>query len=107
MLPLVLLLDIKTEIRNRKLNAHQKAFIKRVIWSYVTESLGIPQFELEMVKVHEAHEALVRSSERREQLERLARHKLHAEVKRLTDINGELREQVRLCYWIVESFKYC
>lgn len=53
-----------------------------------------------MVKVHEAHEALVRSSERREQLERLARHKLHAEVKRLTDVNAELREQVKLWYWI-------
>lgn len=33
-------------------------------------------------------------SERREQLERLARHKLQAEVKRLTDLNADLKDQV-------------
>lgn len=49
---------------------------------------------MEIVKVHDAHEALVKSSERREQLERLARHKLHAEVKRLTELNADLKDQV-------------
>ena len=52
------------------------------------------QFEMEIVKVHDAHQMLVKSSERREQLERLARHKLHAEVKRLTELNADLKDQV-------------
>ena len=49
---------------------------------------------MEIIKVHEAHEALVKLSERREQLERLARHKLNAEVKRVTDLNADLKDQV-------------
>lgn len=52
------------------------------------------KFEIEIIKVHEAHEGLVKLSERREQLERLARHKLQAEVKRLTDLNADLKDQV-------------
>ena len=51
---------------------------------------------MEIIKVHDAHQALVRSSERREQLERLARHKLHAEVKRLTELNADLKDQVEV-----------
>lgn len=44
--------------------------------------------------MHEAHQALVKSSERREHLERLARHKLHAEVKRLSELNADLKDQI-------------
>lgn len=44
--------------------------------------------------MHEAHQALIKSSERREHLERLARHKLHAEVKRLTELNADLKDQI-------------
>ena len=46
-----------------------------------------------MSKVEEQHESLVKSCERREQLERLARHKLQTQVRRLTDTNNELKEQ--------------
>ena len=47
-----------------------------------------------MGKVHRAHEDLVESCERRERLERTARAKLQAEIRRLQDTNRSLCEQV-------------
>lgn len=52
------------------------------------------QLEQEVTKVHRAHEDLVESCERRERLERTARAKLQAEIRRLQDTNRALREQV-------------
>ena len=54
------------------------------------------QFELEIIKVHEAHEALVKLSDHREALERIARAKLHLEIKQLKDTNLELKDQLEM-----------
>ncbi|KAB7501749.1 Angiomotin, partial [Armadillidium nasatum] len=56
----------------------------------------LQRFELEMAKVEEQYESLVKLCERREQLERLARHKLNAEVKRLNEQNNELKEHLEI-----------
>lgn len=52
--------------------------------------------EQEISKVHRAQEELVQSSERRGRLEREARSKLSNELKRVTDQNRSLREQVEV-----------
>ncbi|XP_065204499.1 uncharacterized protein LOC135834506 isoform X2 [Planococcus citri] len=52
------------------------------------------KLEQEVGKVHRAHEDLVESCERRERLERTARAKLQAEIRRLQDANRSLRDQV-------------
>lgn len=46
-----------------------------------------------MSKVYRSHQELVESSERRERLERTARLKLQAEVRRLQEANRALRDQ--------------
>ncbi|XP_042204239.1 uncharacterized protein LOC121853912 isoform X1 [Homarus americanus] len=74
--------------------AQENNALKMEVDLYHRKVAKLQRFEMEIIKVHDAHEALVRSSERREQLERLARHKLHAEVKRLTELNADLKDQV-------------
>lgn len=46
--------------------------------------------------MHRGHEELVASCERREKLERAARTRLQAEVRRLQDANRALREQAEV-----------
>lgn len=52
------------------------------------------KLEYEVIKVYRAHEDLVKTCERREKLERLARLKLQTEIARLQETNRSLREQL-------------
>ncbi|GBP54301.1 Angiomotin [Eumeta japonica] len=54
------------------------------------------KLEEEVEKVRSAHEELVGSCERRERLERAARVRLQADVRRLHDLNRALKQQVEL-----------
>ena len=56
----------------------------------------LQKFEKELSAVQSAHQALVRSSERKESLERSARLRLEAEWRRSQEMNGALRNQVEL-----------
>lgn len=56
-----------------------------------------------MSKVYRSHQELVESSERRERLERTARLKLQAEVRRLQEANRALRDQSLSSSNIVDS----
>ena len=60
----------------------------------LTESLtNWLQFEEELNAVNAAHQALVRSSERKETLERSARLRLESELRRVQQVNAALRHQ--------------
>ncbi|KAK3590009.1 hypothetical protein CHS0354_035039 [Potamilus streckersoni] len=65
-----------------KLNAYDKKVSK------------LQKFEMEIQKVHEAYESLVRSSQKREMLEALMKKKLEEELKKLQQQNTELKEQI-------------
>ncbi|XP_011305590.1 angiomotin-like protein 1 isoform X2 [Fopius arisanus] len=54
------------------------------------------KLEQEISKVHRAHEELAASCERREKLERAARLRLQNDVRRLTELNRALRDQIDL-----------
>lgn len=56
----------------------------------------LQKFEQELSAVQAAHQALVRSSERKETLERSARLRLETEWRRSQEMNGALRNQVEL-----------
>lgn len=56
----------------------------------------LQKFEKELSAVQAAHQALVRSSERKESLERSARLRLEAEWRRAQEMNAALRNQVEL-----------
>ncbi|XP_035214194.1 angiomotin-like isoform X2 [Stegodyphus dumicola] len=61
---------------------------------YYKKVSKLQKFELEIQKVHKAHEDLVLSSEKREKLERTIRTRLEMEVIRLKEHNKELREHL-------------
>ena len=50
----------------------------------------LQKFELEIQKVHEAYESLVKSSQKREKLEAALKAKLEEEVKKLKTSNQQL-----------------
>ncbi|KAI9561807.1 hypothetical protein GHT06_012768 [Daphnia sinensis] len=56
----------------------------------------LQKFEKELSAVQSAHQALVRSSERKESLEQSARIRLEAEWRRAQELNTALRNQVEL-----------
>nr|CAH7761331.1 unnamed protein product [Callosobruchus chinensis] len=57
---------------------------------------GIRSLEQEILKVHKSHEELVASCDRRERLERAARARLQADVRRHQELCRALREQLDL-----------
>lgn len=50
-----------------------------------------PQLELEIQRISEAYETLMKGSAKRETLEKTMRNKLEAEIKRMHDFNRDLR----------------
>lgn len=52
------------------------------------------QLELEIQRISEAYETLMKGSGKREALEKTMRNKLEAEVKRMHDFNRDLRGKV-------------
>lgn len=56
----------------------------------------LQKFEKELSAVQSAHQALVRSSERKESLEQSARIRLEAEWRRAQEMSAALRNQVEL-----------
>ncbi|KAI0235556.1 hypothetical protein LSAT2_013925 [Lamellibrachia satsuma] len=49
---------------------------------------------MEIEKVHNGYESLVKQSQHREHLEKLMRHKLEAEIKKLRGMNAELQDHL-------------
>lgn len=72
-------------MENKSLKIELESCHQKVAKSY--------RLEQEVSKVYRSHQELVESSERRERLERTARLKLQAEVRRLQDANRSLRDQ--------------
>ncbi|OXU20473.1 hypothetical protein TSAR_010241, partial [Trichomalopsis sarcophagae] len=54
------------------------------------------QLELEITKIHRAHEELAATCDRREKLERAARLRLQSDCRRLGELNRALRDQIEL-----------
>lgn len=69
---------------NKKLRDELSAYSKKVS--------KLQKFELEIQKVHDAYESLVKSSKKRERLESLMKKKLEEEVKKLSSENKQLKE---------------
>lgn len=54
------------------------------------------QLEVEVVRLSEAHESLVKSTSKQDALEKSMRNKLEAEIRRLHDFNRDLRGDIVL-----------
>ncbi len=57
------------------------------------------QLELEIQRISEAYETLMKGSAKRETLEKTMRNKLEAEIKRMHDINRDLKGTCLFIRW--------
>lgn len=76
------MIDMLTE-ENRKLRDELTVFNRKVS--------RLQKFEFEIQKVHEAYEALVKSSQKREKLEAIMKKKLKEELTKLQGTNKQLQ----------------
>lgn len=58
------------------------------------------QFEIEIQRISEAYEGLVKTTTKRESLDKAMRNKLEGEIRRLHDFNRDLRGTLYLLVWI-------
>ncbi|XP_041358557.1 angiomotin-like isoform X2 [Gigantopelta aegis] len=71
---------------NRALREELNVYYKKVS--------KLQKFELEIQKVHDAYESLVKSSQKRERLELTMKKRMEEEINKLKTKNNQLREQV-------------
>lgn len=57
------------------------------------------QFEIEIQRISEAYEGLVKTTTKRESLDKAMRNKLEGEIRRLHDFNRDLRGTLCLLVW--------
>ncbi|XP_022248541.1 uncharacterized protein LOC106465007 [Limulus polyphemus] len=74
--------------------SHENDALKSELGMYYKKVSKLQKFELEIQKVHQSHEELVRSSEKREKLERAIRTHLEMEIRRQQENNRELKGQL-------------
>lgn len=67
----------------------------------LTGALSSFQFEIEIQRISEAYEGLVKTTTKRESLDKAMRNKLEGEIRRLHDFNRDLRGMLHLlvCCW--------
>ena len=88
------MIDMLTE-ENRKLRDELTVFNRKVS--------RLQKFEIEIQRVHEAYEGLVRSSKKREQLELIMKKRLEDEIRKLQTKNKQLQGEPCLIYDFTRS----
>ncbi|XP_069378600.1 angiomotin-like 2a isoform X2 [Paralichthys olivaceus] len=68
--------------------------LRKELEVYVEKAARLQKLELEIQRISEAYETLMKGSAKRETLEKTMRNKLEAEIKRMHDFNRDLREQL-------------
>ncbi|MEQ2214687.1 hypothetical protein XENOCAPTIV_016658, partial [Xenoophorus captivus] len=65
--------------------------LRKELQVYIQKAARLQKLELEIQRISEAYETLMRGSCKREALEKTLRNKLEAEIKRMHDFNRDLR----------------
>lgn len=68
--------------------------LRKELEVYTEKATRLQKLELEIQRISEAYETLMKGSAKREALEKTMRNKLEAEIKRMHDFNRDLREQL-------------
>lgn len=68
--------------------------LRKEVEGYAEKAARLQKLELEIQRISEAYETLMKGSAKRETLEKTMRNKLEAEIKRMHDFNRDLREQL-------------
>ncbi|KAG7514306.1 hypothetical protein JOB18_030346 [Solea senegalensis] len=68
--------------------------LRKELEVFTEKAARLQKLELEIQRISEAYETLMKGSAKREALEKTMRNKLEAEIKRMHDFNRDLREQL-------------
>ncbi|KAK5869269.1 hypothetical protein PBY51_024001 [Eleginops maclovinus] len=68
--------------------------LRKELEVYSEKAVRLQKLELEIQRISEAYETLMKGSAKREALEKTMRNKLEAEIKRMHDFNRDLRDQL-------------
>ncbi|XP_056132140.1 angiomotin-like 2a [Lampris incognitus] len=68
--------------------------LRKEVEVYTEKAARLQKLELEIQRISEAYETLMKGSAKREALEKKMRNKLEGEIKRLHDFNRDLRERL-------------
>ncbi|CAG5861850.1 unnamed protein product [Menidia menidia] len=72
----------------------ENARLRKELEVYTEKAAKLQKLELEIQRISEAYEILMKGCVKRETLEKTMRNKLEAEIKRMHDFNRDLREQL-------------
>ncbi|XP_035241911.1 angiomotin-like protein 1 isoform X2 [Anguilla anguilla] len=68
--------------------------LRQEMQAYCEKANKIQRFEMEIQKISEAYEGLVKNSSKRESLDKAMKNKLEGEIRRLHDFNRDLRDRL-------------
>ncbi|XP_062909906.1 angiomotin-like protein 1 isoform X3 [Mobula hypostoma] len=68
--------------------------LRQELDGFCEKTAKLQKFEMEIQRISEAHESLVKSSTKRETLDKAMRNKLEGEIRRLHDFNRDLRDRL-------------
>nr|XP_020465726.1 angiomotin-like protein 2 isoform X2 [Monopterus albus] len=68
--------------------------LRKELEVYTKKAARLQKLELEIQRISDAYETMMKGSAKREALEKTMRNKLEAEIKRMYDFNRDLREQL-------------
>ncbi|XP_015197192.2 angiomotin-like protein 1 isoform X1 [Lepisosteus oculatus] len=74
--------------------SEENTSLRQEMQSYCEKASKLQRFEKEIQKISEAYESLVKSSSRRESLDKAMKNKLEGEIRRLHDFNRDLRDRL-------------
>ncbi|XP_069746904.1 angiomotin-like protein 1 isoform X2 [Narcine bancroftii] len=112
-----------TSVSNQELSVHAVSIVARAqqmvemlseenralrqeLDGFCEKTAKLQKFEMEIQRISEAHENLVKSSSKRESLDKAMRNKLEGEIRRLHDFNRDLRDRLETANRQVASRVY-
>ncbi|XP_008849943.1 angiomotin-like protein 2 isoform X2 [Nannospalax galili] len=88
------LAQVETVLRENARLQRDNERLQRELESSTEKASRIEKLENEIQRLSEAHESLMRTSSKREALEKTMRNKVDSEMRRLQDFNRDLRERL-------------
>ncbi|XP_072433937.1 angiomotin-like protein 1 isoform X4 [Chiloscyllium punctatum] len=74
--------------------SEENRVLRQELEGFCEKSAKLQKFEMEIWRISEAHENLVKSTTKRETLDKALRNKLEGEIRRLYDFNRDLRDRL-------------
>ncbi|XP_043547422.1 angiomotin-like protein 1 isoform X4 [Chiloscyllium plagiosum] len=86
--------------------SEENRVLRQELEGFCEKSAKLQKFEMEIWRISEAHENLVKSTTKRETLDKALRNKLEGEIRRLYDFNRDLRDRLETANKQLASKEY-